>query len=291
MPGTNPRVIDLSHYQNEPDFFRLKAAGTIGVILKATQGSSYIDPTFTQRRTNARSASMPTVAYHFLEPGNVASQVSFFLKVAQPGAGERVVIDYEASDGNEPSLADLEAMVSALQKDARRLQVTVYGGNLLKQKLGSAQKSDILASTSLWLAQYPAGGLDDRDKITWPKQVWPTWSLWQYTDKGYSTGLTGTSDCNVFNGSDENLYKWISPAVSRPNSAAAAAGGGAVAGDSAAPSTPQTQSPAPVTQPPAAVTIPSEPLPKVSINMSSPIAIELEIGVSSNIKVTINSAI
>ena len=48
-PVTSDVVIDLSHWQAPVDFARAKSAGIAAVILKATQGSHWIDATFAQR--------------------------------------------------------------------------------------------------------------------------------------------------------------------------------------------------------------------------------------------------
>ena len=39
-------VIDLSHFNHNPDFKLAKADGILGVIHKATQGTSFLDPTY-----------------------------------------------------------------------------------------------------------------------------------------------------------------------------------------------------------------------------------------------------
>src|SRR6202007_706694 len=44
-PVTSDVVIDLSHWQAPVDFLKAKAGGIAAVILKATQGSQWIDAT------------------------------------------------------------------------------------------------------------------------------------------------------------------------------------------------------------------------------------------------------
>ncbi|MDQ3746468.1 MAG: glycoside hydrolase family 25 protein, partial [Acidobacteriota bacterium] len=46
-------VIDLSHHNTVTSFQQVKDAGILGVIHKATEGTSFVDPRYTERRTAA----------------------------------------------------------------------------------------------------------------------------------------------------------------------------------------------------------------------------------------------
>lgn len=199
-------VVDLSHYQAEPDFSAVLAGGVVGLIFKATQGTSYVDDTYKDREKKAIAAGLKTSTYHFFETGNVEKQMDHYLATVQPPTGARVCIDHEPnSNGVSPSRSELEQAVSYLFTKRPDLQVTIYSGHLIKDQLGSA-RSDILAKTSLWLAQYTTG------TPSWPKGTWPTWSLWQFTDSAKVAGFKAPVDGNTFNGSAENLRKWFGPA-------------------------------------------------------------------------------
>jgi len=82
-PVTSDVVIDISHYENvSPDFITTANAGIAAVILKATQGTAFIDPTFLGRVAEARAAGLLVGAYHFLDSSNPAEQAAHFLTVA-----------------------------------------------------------------------------------------------------------------------------------------------------------------------------------------------------------------
>ena len=68
-------VIDLSHHNPTPDWAKLKAAGCIGVIHKATEGTSYKDPTLYDRAKDAMAAGLKWSTYHFLRPGSMSAQM------------------------------------------------------------------------------------------------------------------------------------------------------------------------------------------------------------------------
>lgn len=203
MTTDNADVIDISHHQASVDFAKVKASGVVGVILKATEGSTIRDKTYADRKKAALDAGLPVASYHFMRPGNIDQQMAHFLTTVKPIKGERVILDHE--DDKVP-LSDLVKMTQILMADPADLQVTIYSGHLIKQQLGN-KHDDVLALTSLWLAQYTTG------EPSWPTGTWPHWTLWQYSDSGQVPGVgPGSCDRNHFNGSKENCIRWMTPA-------------------------------------------------------------------------------
>jgi lysozyme len=205
----HPACIDISHWQDFPDFTKVRAAGVVAMIHKATEGTSVVDPNRARNCAAAIAAGIKCATYHWLSPGgNVRQQIAFYLQTIDPVDGERVVIDYE-QDGC--TLNDLEQAVQALLDDARQLQVTIYSGHLLKEQLGNTHVAFLADNTDLWLAQYTTG------TPTWPKATYPHWTLWQYSESGTVDGITGGKvDLNRFDGSNDELLAWISPAGAAP---------------------------------------------------------------------------
>jgi lysozyme len=158
----DPACIDISHWQNFPDFEKVRAAGVVACIMKATEGTSYIDPNRAQNYINATKVGIACCTYHWLKPGNAKEQIQFYLDTIDPVPGERMVIDYE-EDGC--TLDDLHEAVRALLDDPRKLQVTVYSGHLLKEQLGDTHDDLLAKHTDLWLAQYTSG------TPTWPEAL------------------------------------------------------------------------------------------------------------------------
>lgn len=207
MPA--PLVIDISHHQPDPiDWLGLVSAGIVGVIHKATEGTGYKDPKLFARASAAMNTGLLWSTYHFLRPGNMGAQMDWYLNTINPVGGERVCLDHE--DGGV-SLSSLRDCVNIIRSKRPDLQITIYSGHLIKEQLGSAHDV-VLASTSLWIAQYSSSP-------SWPIATWPNYSLWQYTDQGRISGINGNVDLNQFNGSRENCIKWMSPAGSEPTPA------------------------------------------------------------------------
>lgn len=196
-------VLDLSHWQGDVNFKEIAASGTIGVILKATQGTGYIDPMYEANKKAAHDAGLLVSAYHFLEHGNVQAQMEHFMDVAALPRGYRLCIDFEANpDGQDATLTDLETAVEILRE--YDWELTVYGGSShLKGEIPNYNRV-LAANTSLWIAHYT-----DAKQPSWPTATWPQWSLWQWTQEGSNPGVNGDVDCNRWNGSEDGLRDWF----------------------------------------------------------------------------------
>ena len=75
---------DISHYQGSFVPSTYKGAGEDFVILKATESTTYKDPTFNSRWKACRDADLPRGAYHFARPSSgAAAQADYFIAVLQ----------------------------------------------------------------------------------------------------------------------------------------------------------------------------------------------------------------
>jgi lysozyme len=206
---SSPKIVDLSRYQAGFAFVSFQQGGGLAVICKASEGTT-ADSSYKTFRSQAQSAGLAFASYHFLRPGDMQAQARFFLQTANPQNGERVVADYE--DDNV-SLADLVAFLQEVRALQPSLQLTVYGSNVLEEAIGSATNDWLAQNTSLWTAAYSSS------PGSYPTQVWPVWSLWQFTDAAAVPGFDGPVDGDNFNGSDELCLKWFGPSAAPPEPA------------------------------------------------------------------------
>ena len=70
MPDPLNAVVDLSHHNGNVDLQQAAGAGIIGVIHKATQGTSGLDPMYVTNRGKAQAAGLMWGAYHFATGGD-----------------------------------------------------------------------------------------------------------------------------------------------------------------------------------------------------------------------------
>jgi GH25 family lysozyme M1 (1,4-beta-N-acetylmuramidase) len=194
-------VVDLSHWEDVLSFEDVRASGVVAVIYKATEGSSYVDPTYAGARLQAEAAGLKWGAYHFLRPGDLRAQAQFFLK--------EVGTDLElyCADHEDPgvSVADLKEFLYEVLRQTGKHAV-IYSGHVIKEQLGD-ERDEVLARFRLWIAHYTDDTAPD-----WPKQTWPTWWLWQYTEDGSCPGVNGDVDRNVYDGTALELVReWAHP--------------------------------------------------------------------------------
>ncbi|MFK5257094.1 glycoside hydrolase family 25 protein [Propionibacterium freudenreichii] len=146
--------IDVSSYQ-APDGALLD--GMSFCIIKATEGTGYINPNRAQWHAVARSRGVTTGAYHFMRGGDAGSQADYFL-AHLPGDVDWLALDVEdAGDGLSWSgrvgfILDWHDRVAATGKPvlvycSRSWAVEVWDN-------ASQEERDRLAAIPLWMADY-----------------------------------------------------------------------------------------------------------------------------------------
>lgn len=185
-------VIDLSHWNSIPDsLVPAREAGIIGVIHKATEGSTNVDDKMRARHFLAKEAKMLWGLYHFLRPGSITDQVDHFLRVSEPFMDENTILVADHEDVNVP-LAKLQVFLNTVKNKTGKTPL-IYSGHLLKEQLFGAPNQR-LSCFPLWLAQYGP-------KAELPPG-WVEYFLWQYSQEGQVAGIDG--DCDVNQGKDRD---------------------------------------------------------------------------------------
>lgn len=197
-------VVDLSHYNTVTDFQTIKGDGIVGIIHKATQGTTLTDPDYHARKAAALAAGLWWGAYHFGEGGNGIEQAKYFLSTVNPGPNDLLVLDLEQNpSGASMTLAEAEDFVKYVEAETGRWP-GLYGGSYVKEILGD-NKDTPLAFCWFWLSEYgPEARL--------VPAAWQSWTMWQYTDgsvgpEPHSVAGIGNCDRDMFNGEMEDLQK------------------------------------------------------------------------------------
>ncbi len=199
-------IIDLSHHNHVEDFARVRRSGIVAVIHKATEGATFRDPLFLERRDAAKAAGLRFGSYHFSSGVPVESQVENYLAHADPRPDELICLDWEESfAGRDMALVEAEAFVTLVRRRIGRLPV-LYGGRRLREACAGVERS-VLAKCPLWYARFAPE----------PKGVpplWPRWTLWQYTDGAsgpapHEVDGVGPCDRDLFNGTEAEFFaRW-----------------------------------------------------------------------------------
>lgn len=191
---SNP-VIDISHYQTVTDWSKVKAAVS-GVMIKATQGVGYVDPTFVSHVQGAQTAGIPFGCYHFASLNNTADPAGDATAEAQAFAA--ACKPYTLT---MPYALDIETNQSGLSQAQVSVWINAFFAELQNQGIrncviysytpflnANLPFNHGFGNIPLWLAAYTA--------TPQLPTGWTKYWMWQYTDQGSIPGITGSVDLN-----------------------------------------------------------------------------------------------
>jgi lysozyme len=199
------RGIDISHWNPVTNWSSIRKAGYEFCFLKATQGTTYLDPTYKERKDKVRSSGMLLGAYHFADATVPVKEADWFLKnVGELKKGEIVVLDYETYKLSDPADWSRKWLDRVEAKLGFKPLLYTYHGLLKQYNWTKVSGGDF----GLWAARY---GLQTQ----WPnplfkpaKSSWPFYVIWQYCSRGKVPGVTGNTDLNTADASIETLKKY-----------------------------------------------------------------------------------
>ncbi len=195
--------IDISHHQGKIDWHKLGNAMINRnylrfVMVKATEGSDYIDEYFEENFRNARAAGFIRGAYHFWSTMSTArEQAYFFLDNVKLEAGDLPpVLDVENKPDN---MTDEEFQLEVLAwlhivEDKYHAKPIIYTYFKFKEKYLNDSR---FAPYPYWIAHYYVQEVQYQGK----------WKFWQHTDVGRLPGIKGYVDLDIYNGSHYDLKK------------------------------------------------------------------------------------
>lgn len=199
-----PQFCDISEFQGNVDFvaYRKWAAsfdGIARIAIKATEGTGFIDPSFTANRAKALSAGIDCIYYyHYGRPDlNSAVNEAKFMHsvVGAVRAQDLLVLDFEE---NVPQATAEWAYEWLSQQEANygKLPGIYASSSYIQQRLQDQR----LSKYPLWLASWQFSP-DARPPVPPP---WSSYEFVQYTDNGVNIpGIAGTVDVNIFLGKEE----------------------------------------------------------------------------------------
>lgn len=218
--STTTNILD-GYHGDDFDLARLKEDGIIAIIHKATEGVSWNDDKYKDRRDEAKELGFLWGAFHFATNDPWEAQVDHFLDRVQPQASDLIAWDWENPPAPRPprrrqppmSYEDVRNSVELIHDRLNRYPV-LYGGSLIREYVGNSE-DPILKNCPLWYARYA------RAPIEIPTHTWPTYTLWQYTGAepearnpahpppGHLQAAGRFVDRNMYQGTDDDLkVKW-----------------------------------------------------------------------------------
>lgn len=189
--------VDLSKWNGEVDFAKIKTAGKRYVFIKATLGNSVVDPRYADNMQSARAAGLAAGSYHFyMTDDKPEAQFANFSKHVSLQAGDLPpVVDIEVLAKNSlPNLAMEMKMFLAMIEKKYGVKPIVYSGESFASEYLQA-----FGDYPLWLAEY------NKDKRPEVPTYWKNWVFWQHSQGGTVAGVAGPVDLDRFNGDLQKL--------------------------------------------------------------------------------------
>ena len=199
-PKGTVRGLDISHYQGDIDWDKLRNAQIQGVpvsfiFVKATEGTDIWDENFNQNFHNARKNDFVRGAYHYFSPSTSGkAQAKYFCKMVQLEEKDLPpVLDVEEM-GN-CTTAQLQREVLSWMKIVEKhygITPILYTGYKFRTSYLNTPEFD---KYPYWIAHYYVDSLEYKGE----------WAFWQHTDAGKVDGIKGNVDINVFKGDYQDL--------------------------------------------------------------------------------------
>ncbi|MFE7426986.1 GH25 family lysozyme [Streptomyces sp. NPDC057545] len=158
--------VDVSAHQSsfDPD-------GQDFVLIKATEGRSYVNPRLSSQVKRARDVECVVGFHHFLRPGNITAQVEYFLSKAPEKAGDLLAVDWEENgEGTRPSNAEKDRFICEIKRLRPHHKVLLY----CNRTFWPHHDTTSYAGDGLWIADHVTAG---------KPRIKASWRIHQYTDQ------------------------------------------------------------------------------------------------------------
>ena len=195
-----PVVYDTSHWRTVPNFADVRPFPFL-VITKATEGASYIDPTFTRYFADLKQDGIHRGAFHFHRKAvNAATQAQHFCNTIRPHVTDADLLILDVEEGGETAAQLKTWLEYCIAQFPTNLFLIYSRKNLLDAIPMTTAQKDFFKQIPVWAAGYP-GDPDAYNSV--PSFYIPDQTkygkpyLWQYTDRGIVQGIDpNTVDCN-----------------------------------------------------------------------------------------------
>ncbi|MDT1062921.1 GH25 family lysozyme [Paracoccus sp. CPCC 101403] len=198
--------IDISRYQGNIDWGRVRGSGVSFAFIKATEGADHADPNFRRYWYEAGQARIPRGAYHyfyFCRSG--AQQAAWFIaNVPRERGAMPPVIDLEWTASKTCPRRPPSDEVLREAKIFKDILHRHYGQRPIIYTTVDFYRDNNLGS---WPEEFWLRSVAGHPRIVYPGQPY---SFWQYTGTGIVPGVQGNVDLNVFAGGAKQWRLWLS---------------------------------------------------------------------------------
>lgn len=182
--------IDISRWQSDLDISKIDCDF---VIVKSTQGTDFVSPTFKKQIDQALSLNKLVGIYHYAGGGGAKAEADFFLNTVRNYIGRAILcLDWEGNQN--PNFKDSSYAIEWLKyvRDKTGIVPFVY----MSKSVCRDYRWD--NSFPLWCAQYPNNEITGYQEIPWTDNkgfgAWDKALIFQYTGMGRLSGYKGNLD-------------------------------------------------------------------------------------------------
>ncbi|MDO9414586.1 glycoside hydrolase family 25 protein [Pararhizobium sp.] len=208
----NIHGIDVSKWQGDIEWSKVRQSGVSFAFIKATEGKDRLDARFGEYWRNARAQGIPYAPYHFYYFCSTADEQAdwFIQNVPKTAVMLPPVLDVEWNGESKtcnyrPSpltvQTEMKRFMDRLEAHYGKRPIIYTSVDFHEDSLQGAFKDYHFWVRSV--AAHPTVRYQDR-----------RWAFWQYTSTGVVPGIAGNTDINVFRGSAKNWKNWVA-AVSK----------------------------------------------------------------------------
>jgi lysozyme len=206
--------IDVSHWQGDIDWKKVKEAGVKFAFIKASEFpdkkiTMYEDEKFKVNRAGAIENGIYWGAYHFFRTHvDPIHQAESFCKFVGEVDSLPLVLDLEVAGSKGSTLVrKVKSFVETCTSISGRKIIIYTSGGFWRPYMTYEKLTDVdwAVEYPLWMARYTS---------QWPGAIypWSAWDFWQYSDHGRIPGIKASVDLNWFSGSLEDLRERFLPA-------------------------------------------------------------------------------
>jgi Glycosyl hydrolases family 25/Putative peptidoglycan binding domain len=185
---------DISSFQSG-----VSLAGLSVVMVKATEGTGYVNPDYLPAKARAAKAKAYFCAYHYLHAGSIANQAG----LAFHHVGKiPLMVDFEPTTGSNPGIADAVAFINQYRAQGG-ITYLLYLPRWYWAQLGQPSLYKLSELGMLLVSSEYGIGYSDKGH-GWAAYGGMTPAVWQYTDNATLNGVHPV-DYNAFKGSADDL--------------------------------------------------------------------------------------
>lgn len=196
---------DVSSWQGDIDWKAVKDDGASFGITKVTEGIEYENLYAKGSWDGMGENGLVRVQYHYARPSinSASAEALYFLNRHLPlEVGDIIALDLEQDYRDRPFVNGAYWATTWLDTVANRLgfapMLYCNGGIISERNQRFSDMPNMGQKYGLWLASW-------QDVFPKAYEPWQFVALWQFTNAAMVKGIAGPVDCNIFNGTLEQM--------------------------------------------------------------------------------------